>query len=156
MALWTKKNLTRIFPAYSEKVYVLLILDSISVLSFCWAWQTQNLKEIQLTIWWRDEQACLIDPAVQQIGSMISVVFNDQGLWSMMSCSRYCWPVASVVSGLPESRQFWIFTTLSAFFPHPPPHYSPLSRYLSGGAPMPFYHTAYPSKCGITPHWNPS
>ena len=26
---------------------------------FCWAWQTLNQKQIQITIWWWDEQACL-------------------------------------------------------------------------------------------------
>ena len=25
---------------------------------FCWAWKIQNQKQIQITIWWWDEQAC--------------------------------------------------------------------------------------------------
>ena len=27
---------------------------------FCWAWQTLNQNQIQITIWWWDKRACLV------------------------------------------------------------------------------------------------
>ena len=55
------------------------------------------------------------------ICSMISVVFNDQGLWSMMSSGRYCRPVSSVLSQ--RVGNFGYSGHYPAFFPPllPPP-----------------------------------
>ena len=97
-----------------------------------WTWSISEYRTMVSNFWKPD----IFMVSTCTVCSMISVVFNDQGLWSMMSSGRYCWPVASVLSQRqacsPRESAILDIQDIIRLFPHTPPHYSPLSRYLSG------------------------
>ena len=78
------------------------------------------------------------------ICSMWFSMIKDSGLWWALADIADQWPRCSPRDkpALPEGGQFWIFRTLSAFFPTPRPIIRHFPDIYQGAAPMPVYHAA--------------